>query len=277
MKGELLMKMKKILVCILSITLLVVGMLSVHAKENDVDVDKIVNDLISQGTIVEGEILYQGITEERNEVKGYSLEENESTEAAIQVAVKTEEGIEEYIILPYVEEGEELINIASTRSSVQNEGFSYDSNSALNIVFNATYRYYTSEETGNKGPFYQPIRLSVSWNRKASGSNCAVTQMDAVYASRGLYHDINTGKIVGSSNDFVLKTSSISRSNLSAGTTYYGGTISMPSGVGFPLLFNGIDTYSYVDIEGVYKIGDESKKLTGSYQLFDKFVEWGEW
>ncbi len=269
------MKMKKILVCILSITLLVAGMLSVHAEENDIEVEKIVDYLISQGTIVKGEILYQGITEEKNEVEGYSLEESESTEAAIQVVVKTEEGIEEYFILPYVEEGEELINIASPRSSVDNDGFAYDS-SALNIVFNATYRYYTGEETENKGPFYQPIRLSVSWNRKASGSNCAVTQIDAIYASSGLYHDIDTGKVVGSNQDFVLKTSSVSKSNLSAGITYYGGTISMPSGIGFPLLFNGTDAYSYINVEGLFKIGDETKRFDGRYQLFDKFVEWGE-
>lgn len=272
MKGEMVMGMKKIVACIFSITLLMGSMLSIHAKESDMD--NVVDYLISQGTILEGEILYQGLTEERNSEECYSFEENE---AAIQVVVKTEEGIEEYFILPYVEEDGELVNIASTRSSVQTEGFTYDKNNILSIVFNATYRYYNSEETNYKGQFYQPIRLSVSWNKGSSGSNCTVTRIDAVYASRGLYHDISTGQVVGSNKDYVLKTSSVSRSNLSVGTTYYGGTISMPSNIAFPVLFNGIDVYSYIDVEGSYKVGNETVVIDGSYQLFDKFVEWGEW
>lgn len=220
-------------------------------------IDNVIQMAIQNGDIKANQIVTSKvvISESENNGKVKSFSTNKDTcEGVMVITHDGEEYMSNYII-PYVIVDNDLVNVTRANGTSIDSDFETPASSNLYLKITAKYIYYSSADTQYYGPFFRPTSFTVKWSN--GSASCSVSSLEAVYSSRAQVWNMNTLTATSRTEGYI---SSLSKSNPTKNMTYWGSAINMNSDEALALIFNGIDTYSYINVSFNYSVNGSAYK-----------------
>lgn len=209
-------------------------------------IDTITSMLIDDGEIDSKTIVSADVFSYNNSNTTLFSEGDDMNNSGEGIVVVTKNGNEyqSNYIIPFAVEDDELYNITRATGTSTDKPFETATSSKIYLKITVKYIYYSAAATQYQGPFFRPTAMTVMW--KDGTASCNVSSLNAVFASRAQVWNMDT---LQSTSRYQLCRSTLSKTNPTKGTTYWGSSISMSTSEALALAFNGIDTYSYVNVD----------------------------